>query len=135
VEEEEHFQVAVELSKREHQRWEKLYRKRGFKTRPLCLGGSSCLLMPYGRQLVNPEENNKDTAARDRAYFTSIPAIKKELIKFADNGLMYEKSDLRWRHVLRDTEGEIFLCDLESLKALPKGKEKRILSGSSSKSC
>lgn len=45
-----------------------------------------------------------------------IPAIRDELVGFAKHGYKYKESDLRWRHVLLDSDNKIFLCDLESLE-------------------
>jgi hypothetical protein len=44
-----------------------------------------------------------------------LPAFCQELKRLAGLGYCYEKTNLRWRHVLLDAESEVFLCDLESL--------------------
>ncbi|CAB9515943.1 unknown protein [Seminavis robusta] len=95
----------------EGRRWQELYG--GIKTsifrsssisRPLYLGTSPCLLMPYGYEIHN---------AADRWQW--VPDVGKELMRFAANGYQYMESDLRWRHVLLNYEKKLFLCDLLSL--------------------
>mmetsp|Transcript_35862 Transcript_35862/g.74590 ORF Transcript_35862/g.74590 Transcript_35862/m.74590 type:complete len:739 (-) Transcript_35862:1458-3674(-) len=94
----------------EKARWDKLYNgsySAGVKT----LGGKSTLLMPYGREIVSE-------APHYESRWKCIPAIQAHLQRFANEGYIYDKSDLRWRHVLLDCNNEIFLCDLESLKEI-----------------
>ena len=93
---------AVEEAKR----WGIVYKDR-FNARVSYLGGKPSLIMPYGYEITD-----------DR--FVHIPAIRDELQRLAEMepGFVYAKKDMRWRHVLLDAEGEVFLCDLESLVEL-----------------
>lgn len=132
-----HISVAVEEKyvrektnqlQAEKHLWEKLYSERQFEVLGLWLGGSPCLLMPYGHDLVSPKDDNSadmDDCARwkslvNHARWKALPEIKKELSRFASNGYAYRSSDLRWNHVLRDPKDmqQVFFCDLESLGSL-----------------
>ena len=104
----------------EVRRWEELYgsKGRGFRARWLWLGGSPCLLMPYGDDLVSPEDDNSEDFEDqvNRARWKALPAVKKELSRFASKGYEYQSSDLRWGHVLMNpVDRQVFFCDLESL--------------------
>ena len=90
--------------------WKDLYGDRG--AREVKLGGFPCLLMPYGTRI--PME--------DRS--TSLKSIERDLIKFSKKGLAYKKTDLRWRHVLKDQNGKLFLSDLASLELIPDGHDR-----------
>ena len=95
-----------ETARKEQQRWDELYKDRGFSTRVTYLGGKPCLLLPYGHEIMGEASNR----------FQHVPAIRDELERFAGKGFAYKGCDVRWRHVLLDMEKEVFLCDLESLE-------------------
>jgi hypothetical protein len=109
----------IEMAEKEERRWEIIYGDR-FQARAQSFGGKHCLLMPYGYQI----------AAEPDDRWRHVPGIKKELELFARctegeagrPGYKYKNSDLRWRHVLLDTKGDIFLCDLESLEEIGENK-------------
>ena len=86
--------------------WKKL--NLNYQTRDIKLMGVPALLMPYGTELFSVDERWK-----------SLKMVEAELTKYASAGYVYEKQDLRWRHVLQDAEKKIFLGDLESLVAIP----------------
>jgi Family of unknown function (DUF5898) len=95
---------------REEELWTKLYDGR-FKARAHELGGKPCLLLTYGYEITDDTDNR----------WKYIPAIRDELLRFAkqlEASYVYKDSDLRWRHVLLDMEGKIFLSDLESLEEM-----------------
>jgi hypothetical protein len=85
--------------------WTKIYKERFKHVRPLYLGGRPCLLLPYGLEI---ETHDKRTAL--------LLDVEAELSMIAKCHLRYKYSDLRWRHVLLDSEGKLFLSDLGSLE-------------------
>ena len=89
--------------------WDALYPDR--KARKIQLAGYPCLLMPYGTRV----------SEEDRTASTEF--IESELLRFCGKGYAYKKSDLRWRHVLKDLSGKLFLADLGSLVKLKDGTD------------
>ncbi|KAL3903617.1 MAG: hypothetical protein SGILL_010378 [Bacillariaceae sp.] len=89
--------------------WHALYRDR--KARKIQLAGYPCLLMPYGTRV----------SEQDRTASTEF--IESELLRFCRAGYAYKESDLRWRHVLKDLSGKLFLADLGSLVKLKDGTD------------
>lgn len=88
--------------------WDGLYRGR-YTARYEILGAKPVLLLPYGHEIE---------VLADR--WKSLPSVLQELRGFAkkERGFKYIASDLRWRHVLQDSQGRIFLCHLASLEEL-----------------
>jgi hypothetical protein len=82
-------------------RWVAFYKSNPAFGVKLC--GNPCLVMPYGIEI--PSDERTHTLVRGE--------IKDLLTKFAKKGFFYE--DLRWRHILRDYNNNLFLVDLESL--------------------
>ncbi|CAB9513874.1 expressed unknown protein [Seminavis robusta] len=117
-EDKKRLQEVEEVSKEEADHWQKLYDCRKFSARSLWLGGSPCLLMPYGREV-----GLDDQSEIDGTRWGVIPAIKAELIRFAKEGFKYHESDLRWGHVLLDQDDKVFFCDLGSLEDSQCAKE------------
>lgn len=78
--------------------------------------------MPYGRDLIHRVTPNlrENEMSVNGIRWQAIPEIKAELSRFASLRYAYKKSDLRWAHVLCDKDNKIFLCDLESLKGIPR---------------
>ena len=93
-------------AKEEESRWHLVYGKRFKGVRALWLGGRPCLMMPYGRE-INTERAEK------------IPDVQNELNELASHGFRYKNSDVRWRHILLDYKGKVFLTDFESLEEIP----------------
>jgi hypothetical protein len=81
-------------------RWKSLSESKCAFRVKLC--GNTCLVMPYGIEI--PSGDRPDV----------LDKIKDRLTEFAKKGFSY-RQELRWRHVLRDYEGHLFLADLESL--------------------
>jgi hypothetical protein len=65
------------------------------------------LVLPYGREISSIEDRKK-----------ALEELESALLSYAEKGWKYEDEDLRWRHVLRDHENNLFLADLESLVQL-----------------
>jgi hypothetical protein len=93
---EEEFKRNEELS-----RWVALYKSNPAFGVKLC--GNPCVVMPYGLEI--PSDERTEDLVRGK--------IKKLLTEFAKKGFSYE--ELRWRHILRDYNKNVFLVDLESL--------------------
>lgn len=85
----------------EMQQWGVLYPE--VKVQRKEINGLPALLMVYGSQLDRSERK------------TRMEEVKAELERFAEKGLAYKNSDLRWRHVVL-VSGRILLVDLESLE-------------------
>ena len=83
-------------------RWGELYKDRFPDVNAVDLGGRPCLVMPYGKQVK-----------RRDSFKTKV---KQELYRFAKQGYRYKNDDIRWRHVLVDSKGELFLSGLGSLE-------------------
>jgi Family of unknown function (DUF5898) len=110
TEDKETCAIVKKQAESEEQRWKNLYASR-FCVRIQELGAKHCLLLPYGYEITDDADNR----------WKYIPAIRNELMRFAQwkrraKAYFYKNSDLRWRHVLLDTNGNIFFCDLESLE-------------------
>lgn len=113
--EEQEKNERYEVAKMEAERWMKIYGTRFGAVRPKYLGGTPCLLMPYGVEVENEATRR-----------LLMPGIEKELKRIAKkHKLRYKKSDLRWRHVLlqpkKDSEEDseldyFFLSDFSSLE-------------------
>jgi hypothetical protein len=106
AENQEKINEAQKQRDEELRRWDELYPGRG--ARPITFEGLPCLLMPYGTQIPHSERE------------TSLPLIRDELKNFSEKAYAYTERDLRWRHVLRDMKGKIFLADLLSLDKFDK---------------
>jgi hypothetical protein len=86
--------------------WTQIHEERFKHVRGLYLGGRPCLLLPYGLVIDAPGERAN-----------ALLSIEAELLMIAKNyHLRYTDSNLRWRHVLLDSEGKVFLSDLGSLE-------------------
>jgi hypothetical protein len=96
---EKQSEVTQELS-----RWDALCESNPAFRVILC--GNPCLVMPYGIEI--PSDERTDTLVQAK--------IKDLLTTFAKKGFFYK--ELRWRHILRDYNNNLFLVDLESLKGL-----------------
>ena len=90
------------IAAEEAKRWREIY-SYGNCVHDTMLGGVPALIMPYGHEV---DINERQSA---------LPHVGRVLHAFADKGYSYEHEDLRWRHVLKDHEGKIFLADLGSL--------------------
>jgi hypothetical protein len=97
--EEEEIRRDQELS-----RWDALCESNPAFGVKLC--GNPCLVMPYGIEI--PSDERTDTRVQAK--------IKDLLTTFAKKGFSYK--ELRWRHILRDYNNNLFLVDLESLESL-----------------
>ena len=109
------LEAIKEERDKEWEKWNTLYPKRG--ARKITLAGFPCLLIPYGTRIP---ANNRSASA---------DFVKAELKRFCESGpsghpgYAYENNDLRWRHVLKDLSGRLFLSDLGSLKSLEAGAD------------
>jgi hypothetical protein len=100
-------------AEKECEHWTQIYKERFKNVRRLYLGGRPCLLLPYGLEI--------DTHEKRKAL---LPDIQHELLMIAKNHrLRYKDSDLRWRHLLLDSNGKVFLSDLGSLEIIPSEAE------------
>ena len=112
------FDIAMEEAEEGGKRWKKLYGDR-FNVQSLKLGNDPCLLMPYD---IITETENVSVSSSDNAEWLDrwnrINDILEELRRIAKAGYQYEKSDLRFAHILLDTNDKIFFCDLESLEPI-----------------
>jgi hypothetical protein len=118
VEEDAYRETLSELAQEEMQQWECLYKDR-FDVRVQNLGGKAYLLLPYGYEITGHTDNR----------WKHIPAIRNQLVQFTTGpeiSYVYKNSSLHWRHVLLDTEGDIFICDLESLEETQVDKEEMV---------
>ena len=97
----ERIKSIEEVRDTEYIRWKKLYPDR--LVRKVTLAHRPCLQMVYGKPLSNDDRKKR------------FDEIEQELLRFFKNGFMYEKTDLRWRHVMKDHDDKIFLTDLSSL--------------------
>ena len=86
--------------------WRNLYPGRHVKT--LTIDEKPCLLMEYGKPIS--VEDRKTRGAE----------VQQELLRFAHEGYKYK--EMRWRHVLKDQNGKIFLADMGSLEKLKGSK-------------
>jgi hypothetical protein len=95
----------VRYTEKETKRDEELLRWKSLSESKCAFGvklcGNPCLVMPYGIEIPSGDRPGV------------LDKIKDRLTEFAEKGFSYE--ELRWRHVLRDYEGHLFLADLESL--------------------
>ena len=101
-EENEEIESLRDMAKGEADRWRELYQDRFPHVNVVDLAGRPCLVMPYGKQV-----QNRDAITQK---------LEEELYRFAEQGYRYKNDDIRWRHVLVDSKGELFLSDLGSLE-------------------
>jgi hypothetical protein len=94
-----------EKANEECEHWTQIYKERFKHLRALYMGGRPCLLLPYGLEI---NDVDKRTAL--------LPDIKAELLRIANLKFRYEDSDLRWKHVLLDSEGKFFSQILDPWK-------------------
>jgi hypothetical protein len=86
---------------KEYERWRRLYPY--YPVFVCTLDYVPGFVMVYGTEI---EQKDREV---------SLIEVKPLLMHFAEAGFKYADEDLRWRHVLRDFEGKLFLGDLESL--------------------
>ena len=103
-EKEENEKIAIlrKVAKGEADRWRELYQDRFPHVNVVDLAGRPCLVMPYGKQV-----QNRDAITQK---------LEEELYRFAEQGYRYKNDDIRWRHVLVDAQGQVFLSGLGSLE-------------------
>ena len=96
---------AVAATGREVSRFDQLYPDMGVAAKTIY--DHSCVVLPFFRPIQKAERT------------AHMSAIKKELERFANNGLRYATCDVRWRHVGLHN-GSTVLFDLADLEALGK---------------
>ena len=90
-----------QIAKEEEQRWQDIYDNT--EVRSIMLGRIPALVMPYLHEIGIDERQS------------ALGNFEAHLKEFAIKGFRYGKNDLRWRHVLKDYKGKVFLADLGSL--------------------
>ena len=100
--ENEEIESLRDVANAEADRWRLLYQDRFPHVTVVDLAGRPCLVMPYGTQV------------QDRDSITQ--ELEKELYRLAQRGFRYENNYNRWRNVLVDSQGQVFLSGLGSLE-------------------
>ena len=112
------FDIVMKDAQEGEERWNELYKDR-FKVCSLKLGNNPCLLMPYGTDVI-PQKDGVSSSDNDvwSHRWNHIREILEELRRIAQAGYQYERSDLRFAHILLGADKKIFFCDLESLERI-----------------